>query len=607
MIFEDKQGSAASAVLDRSEVDPKQTWDVEAIFSTDEAWEDAFRMIDEQIPALADYQGRLGESAAVFLEAQKAVERVSIEFGKLYVYAHLKHDENTANPTYMALQSRAMALGAKFGATVSWMEPEMAELSDETLDAYLASGEELGVYAHMIDDLRRNRAHILSDKEEKLLAQLSPVIGASSDTFGILNNADLSFPEIEDEDGNTVEITHSRYGKMMESKDRRVRREAFQKLYSVYDQYKNTLATTLSGSTKGHNITAAIRGFGSAREQALFSNAIPEAVHENLIQVVNENLSLLHRYVDLRKRILGVDELHSYDLYVSLLPDVDMNVSIEEAEEIALAALAPLGEEYVSIVQKAFDDRWIDFAENRGKRSGAYSSGTYGTLPYILMNWQGTLDNLFTLVHELGHSVHSYYSRSMQPYIYSGYSIFLAEIASTLNENLLTEYLLRTKTDPKLGAFVMNHYLDGFKGTVFRQTQFAEFEHQIHLDDQNGVALTADYMSKYYGEMNQRYYGAGLTADSEIALEWSRIPHFYYNYYVYQYSTGFSAATAFFQAIMSEGQPAVDRYLGFLKSGSSAYPLDVLRTAGLDMSTPEPVRSAMQVFERYLNELEDVL
>lgn len=607
MIFEDKMGAGASTVPDRSQVDKAETWDVEAIFTNDEAWEETFRKIEAAVPTLTTFQGRLGESADVFLEAQKTVEEVSIDFGKLYVYSHLKHDENTANPTYMALQSRAMALGAQLGAALSWMEPELAALPDETLDSFLNSSDDLKVYAHMIDDLRRSRAHILSDKEERLLAQLSPVTGASSETFGILNNADLTFPEIKDENGHTVEITHSRYGKMMESQDRRVRQEAFQKLYSVYGQFKNTLATTLTGNTKGHNISADIRGFKSAREQALFSNAIPESVHENLIQTVNDNLGLLHRYVELRKKILAVDELHSYDLYVSLLPDVDMNVSIEEARDISLKALAPLGEDYVAIVEKAFTDRWIDFAENRGKRSGAYSSGTYGTFPYILMNWQGTLDNLFTLVHELGHSVHSYYTRSEQPYTYANYSIFLAEIASTTNENLLTEYLLKTQTDPKVRAYVINHYLDGFKGTVFRQTQFAEFEHQIHKDDQNGVALTAEYMTKFYAEMNQRYYGPALTSDPEIGLEWSRIPHFYYNYYVYQYSTGFSAATAFFKAITEEGQPAVDRYLSFLKAGSSAYPLDVLKTAGLDMSSPEPIEAAMKVFERYLDELEGVL
>lgn len=606
-MFFDTKTKGGSTVLARSEVDPALTWDVEAIFTNDEAWEEAFKAIDTQIPELSTYAGRLGESADVFLEAMKRIETVSIEFGKLYVYAHLKHDEDTSNPNYLGLQSRAMVLGAKFSAAVSWMEPEMAALPDERLDEYLNSREELAVYAHSIDDLRRSKKHILSDKEEKILAELSPVTGAASDTFGILNNADLKFPEITGEDGEPIEITHSRYGKMMESQNRQVRRDAFTQLYSVYDQFKNTLATTLSANTKGHNISANIRNYASAREQALFGNNIPESVHQNLITTVNNNLELLHRYVALRKKVLGYEDLHSYDLYVSLLPDVDMGVTIEEARDITMKALAPLGEEYLSIVDKAFTDRWIDFAENRGKRSGAYSSGTFGTNPYILMNWQGTLDNLFTLVHELGHSVHSYYTRSEQPYHYADYSIFLAEIASTTNENLLTEYLLKTETDPKVRAYVINHYLDGFKGTVFRQTQFAEFEHQIHVDDQNGVALTAEHMTQFYAELNQRYYGPALDADPQIALEWSRIPHFYYNYYVYQYSTGFSAATAFSKAILEEGVPARDRYINFLKSGSSAYPLDVLTKAGLDMSSPEPIEAAMKVFLRYLDELEGIL
>lgn len=606
-MFFDTNNKGGKTVLSRSEVDPALTWDVEAIFATDEAWEEAFKSIDERVPAVAAYEGRLGESAAVFLEANKLLETLSIDLGKLFVYSHLRHDEDTANPTYMGLQSRAMALGAKLGAAAAWVEPEMAALPDEQIDEYLKYNDELAEYAQTIDDLRRSRKHILSDKEERLLAQLSPVTGAASDTFGILNNADLKFPEITGEDGKPTEITHSRYGKMMESQNRDVRRDAFTQLYSVYAQFKNTLATTLSANTKGHNISADIRGYASAREQALFANNIPETVHENLIQTVNKNLNLLHRYVELRKRILGYDELHSYDLYVSLLPDIDMSVSIEEAREISMKALAPLGEEYLSIVDKAFSERWIDFAENRGKRSGAYSSGTYGTRPYILMNWQGTLDNLFTLVHELGHSVHTYYTTQTQPYQYSHYSIFLAEIASTTNENLLTEYLLKTETDPKVRAYVINHYLDGFKGTVFRQTQFAEFEHQIHVDDQNGIALTAEHMTEFYKELNQRYYGAALHADAEIALEWSRIPHFYYNYYVYQYSTGFSAATAFAKAILEEGAAARDRYIDFLKAGSSAYPLDVLTKAGLDMSSPEPIEAAMKVFLRYLDELEGVL
>lgn len=605
-MYFDKDTKAVTEVLDRKDVNPVETWDVEAIFATDDAWEDAFSKLEASLSKFADYQGRLSESPEVFLEAQTTMEEVSIEFGKLYVYSHLRHDEDTANPKYMGMQSRAMALGAKLSAAGSWFDPEMAALSDETLNEYIEH-EKVAMYAHMFDDLRRNRKHILSDKEEKILAQLSPVTSSASETFGILNNADLKFPEIEDENGNMVELTHSRYGKMLESKNPRVRKDAFQKLYTVYDQFKNTLATTLSSSTKGHNISAQIRGFDTARGQALFSNNIPEAVHQNLIDTVGANLHLLHRYMDLRKKILAVDEMHSYDLYVSLLPDIDMHFTIEEARDISLKALAPMGEEYVSIVEKAFDERWIDFAENRGKRSGAYSSGTYGTNPYILMNWQGTLDNLFTLLHELGHSVHSYYSRSEQPYVYAGYSIFLAEIASTTNENLLTDYLLKTETDPKVRAYVINHYLDGFKGTVFRQTQFAEFEHQIHLDDQNGVALTAEHMTKFYSDLNRRYYGEALTFDDEIGLEWSRIPHFYYNYYVYQYSTGFAAATAFSKSILEDGQEAVDRYIGFLKAGSSQYPLEVLQEAGLDMSTPEPIEAAMKVFGTYLDELEGVL
>lgn len=439
------------------------------------------------------------------------------------------------------------------------------------------------------------------------MAQASEVLDASGNTFGMLNNADLKFPTIKDEEGTEVEITHGRYIRFLESEDRRVREEAFKGVYSKYGEFRNTFASTLSGEVKNHNFNATVRKYDSARHAALSSNNIPETVYDNLVKTVNDNLPLLHRYLELRKKVLALDELHMYDLFTPLVKEVKMEVTYEEAKDYVLKGLAPLGEDYLNVLKEGFENRWVDVHENKGKRSGAYSSGTYGTNPYILMNWQNNVNNLFTLVHEFGHSVHSYYTRKCQPYPYGNYSIFVAEVASTCNENLLNDYLLNTIEDEKKRIYLLNHYLEGFRGTLFRQTMFAEFEHTIHLKAQNGEALTADMLTKEYYELNKKYFGENVTIDEEIGLEWARIPHFYYNYYVYQYATGISAATALSKQILEEGEPAVTRYLEFLKSGSSDYPIEVLKKAGVDMTKAEPVQEAMNVFEEKLNELEELL
>lgn len=414
-------------------------------------------------------------------------------------------------------------------------------------------------------------------EQEALLAGASEIFGASSNTFSILNNADLEFPTVQNAEGETIQLSHGVYGQLMESVDPSVREAAFKGLYKVYKQFRNTLASTLGAHVKTHNYKAKIRNYDSARAASLASNHIPESVHETLVAVVNKHLPLLHRYVKLRKKLLNVEELHMYDLYAPLLGEAPIRYSYEEAKEKAIEALKPLGEDYLSIVKEAFSSRWIDVIENQGKRSGAYSSGAYDTAPYILMNWHDSLDQLFTLVHEMGHSVHSYYTRNNQPYVYGDYSIFLAEIASTTNENILTEYLLQTETDPKVRAYVLNHYLDGFKGTIFRQTQFAEFEHFIHTEDAKGTPLTSEYLSEYYGELNAKYYGPEVVRDEEISYEWARIPHFYYNYYVYQYATGFSAASALSKHILAGEEGALEKYLNYLKAGSSDFPIEVMK------------------------------
>jgi len=486
--------------------------------------------------------------------------------------------------------------------------PEILSIDEEKIRLFLREKKELQLYEHALDEINMQRPHVLPAEQEALLAAASEVMNASSNTYGMLNNADLRFPPIKDENGDEVEVTHGRYIRFMESPDRRVRRDAFKAVYDTYAKFKNTFASTLSGQVKRDNFYAKVRKYRSARHAALAANNIPEKVYDQLVETVNKHLHLLHRYVALRKKVLGVDELHMYDLYTPLVKDVKMEITFEEAKDIILKGLAPLGDKYMDVVKKAFEERWIDVRENRGKRSGAYSSGTYGTNPYILLNWQDDVNNLFTLVHELGHSVHSYFTWKTQPFPYGNYSIFVAEVASTCNEALLNDYLLKTIDDEQKRLYLLNHYLEGFRGTVFRQTMFAEFEHLIHQKAQNNEALTAELLTEEYYELNKKYFGEkDIVIDEEIGLEWARIPHFYYNYYVYQYATGFSAATALSEQILTEGQPAVDRYLEFLSAGSSDYPIEVLKKAGVDMTSPEPIEKALKVFEEKLNELEAML
>lgn len=588
----------------REEVAEASTWDLTKIFVDDAAFEVAFKELQAELKQASSYKGTLNKGGAAFLAALEYVLDVSRKLETLYVYSHLKNDQDTANTTYQALYARASSLLAQTSEAISWLEPELLTLSDETIWSYFEEEPKLEVYRHFVKQTVDNRAHVLPAEQEALLAAAGEIFGSPSNTFSVLNNADLVFPTIEGEDGEKIQLSHGIYGQLLESTDRRVREEAFKGLYSVYEQFRNTFASTLSANVKAHNYKAKVRKFASAREAALSSNHIPESVYDTLVDVVNQNLPLLHRYMELRKRLLNLDDLHMYDVYTPLLGEAPISYTYDQAVEKAIQALEPMGEEYLTVVKEAFNNRWIDVVENKGKRSGAYSSGAYDTLPYILMNWHDTLDQLFTLVHEMGHSVHSYFTRSNQPYVYGDYSIFLAEIASTTNENILTEHLLETETDPRVRAYVLNHYLDGFKGTVFRQTQFAEFEHFMHVEDAKGTPLTSEFLSESYGALNKKYYGEALADDPEIRLEWSRIPHFYYNYYVFQYSTGFSAASALAGKILSEGPAALERYLNYLKAGNSDYPIEVMKKAGVDMTQADYIEDAMKMFEQRLNELE---
>ena len=590
--------------MKRSEVPLEQTWDMTTVFPALEDWEKAFEDLSAQKDSVTRYMGRLAESADTLYEAIKGRETLMDDLWKLATYAFHRSDEDTADPVFLAMKGRLGALIAALMGEDAWFEPEVADIPQETLERFMEEKPELSDYRHFFDNILRVKKYQLSAKEEALLAKASQIFSAPDEVFGILSDADMTFEPIRNEKGQEVEMSHSHYSVYLESRDPRVRQEAFASMYKSFGQFRNTCAATLANAIRVNTYNKNVRGFDSGRQAALFMNAIPESVYDSLLEAVNERLPLLHRYVRLRKKMMGAEELHSYDMYVSLVEDIDPHYSFDEAKEILFKALAPLGEEYVRILGKAFDERWIDWAVNAGKRSGAYSGGSYSTNPFILISWQGTLDNLYTLAHELGHSLHSYFTRKNQPFQYGDYPIFLAEIASTCNEILLTDYLLKTAEDDKMRAAVVNHYLDGFKGTVFRQTQFAEFEYLIHQADESGVALTADFLSEKYGELNKKYYGEALTFDPDIANEWARIPHFYYNFYVFQYATGFAAATAFAQAILTEGQPAVDRYLGFLASGSSDWPIDVLKKAGVDMTQAETVVRALDAFERSLGEME---
>ncbi|WP_373323100.1 oligoendopeptidase F [Alkalihalobacterium chitinilyticum] len=598
---------ATKSLPKREEIAKELTWDLEAIFATDGDWETEFGRVNSDLPKLAQYKGKLGETAEQLYQALKQQDDISMRLHQLYTYAHMRYDQDTTNSFYQGLNDRAQGLAAKAGQTASFMTPEIMSIPEDTLNQFVEEHEGLRLYKHALEELNKSRPHVLTEAEEAILAQAAEALSTPSSTFGSLNNADLKFPTVTDEKGEEIEVTHGRFIRFLESPDQRVRRDAFKAVYETYDKFKNTFASTLSGQVKKDIFYANVRKYESARQAALSKNHIPEVVYDQLVSTINDHLHLLHRYVALRKKVLGVEELHMYDLYTPLVKDVKMEVPYEEAKELVLKGVAPLGEEYVNIIKEGYEKRWIDVEENVGKRSGAYSSGAYGTMPYILMNWQDNVNNLFTLAHEIGHSCHSYYTRENQPYPYGDYTIFVAEVASTLNEALLNDYLLKTTDDKKKKLYLLNHFLEGFRGTVFRQTMFAEFEQLIHEKSAAGEALTPELLTKTYYDLNVKYFGNEITIDEEIGLEWARIPHFYYNFYVYQYATGYSAATALSKQILEEGQPAVDRYLEFLKAGSSDYPIQVLQKAGVDMTSADPIKQACAVFEQTLTEMEKLL
>lgn len=587
----------------RNEIEEKYTWDLSTIFPTDEAFEVELAQVSEEVKKAASLAGHLLDSADSLLTTTEVQLDLMRRIEKLYSYAHMKNDQDTRVAKYQEYQAKGMTLYSDFGQSFAFYEPEFMAITEEQYQAFLAEQPALQLYQHYFDKLLKKKAHILTQREEELLAGAGEIFGAAGETFAILDNADIVFPMVHDEDGNEVQLSHGNYITLVESKNREVRKEAYEALYSVYEQYQHTYAKTLQTNVKVHNYNAKVRKFSSAREAALSADFVPESVYDSLVSAVNKHLPLLQRYIALRAKILGISDLKMYDMYTPL-SETDYKFTYEEALAKSEEVLAILGEDYLSRVKTAFSERWIDVHENQGKRSGAYSGGSYDTNAFMLLNWQDTLDNLFTLVHETGHSMHSSYTRETQPYVYGDYSIFLAEIASTTNENILTEKLLEEVEDDATRFAILNHFLDGFRGTVFRQTQFAEFEHAIHKADQEGQVLTSEFLNELYADLNEKYYGLKKEDNPQIQYEWARIPHFYYDYYVFQYSTGFSAASALAEKIVHGSQEDKDKYLDYLKAGNSDYPLNVIKKAGVDMEKEDYLNAAFAVFERRLDEFE---
>ena len=592
----------------RSEIPVEMTWDLESIFATDQVWEDNFAYVNQQLPKLAQLQGSLGQTGQTLLQALQMNDQLAEVLGRLLVYATMRYHEDTTRTHYQALSDRAASLAAEAGTATAFFIPEILAIPAERMESYFAQEAGLALYRHQIDDIIRAKPHVRSAEVEQVLAGFQELAQAPDRTFEMIDNADLPpfLPTIHDDEGNEVQLTTGNYGVYSRSVKREVRQAAFEGIHSTFKKLQNTIATNLGNQVKKNLIYARARRYDSTLAAALDGNNIPTTVYTNLVSTVNAKLPTLHRYLAVRQKILKLDGgQHIYDLYAPLVGEAKVSVAFDEARAKVAAALGPLGSEYTTALSSGMQSRWIDVLENQGKRSGAYSWGSYGTHPFVLLNYQSQLDDMFTLAHEMGHSMHSYFTRATQPYPYADYTIFLAEIASTLNEAMLTHYLLETTADKAVRAYIINHYLDGFRATLFRQTMFADFELQIHQQAEAGESLTPELLCTIYKTLNDRYYGdGGVVVDDLVAWEWSRIPHFYSSFYVYQYATGISASAALARQIINEGQPAVERYLRLLRSGSSGYSIDLLRDAGVDMTTPAPVEAAIAEFDDYVGKLE---
>lgn len=592
----------------RDQIDSKYKWNIEAMIPDESVISGELETIKKEAEVYGeDFAGRLTESADTLLAAFQKRDDIWRRLEKIYVYARMRRDENNAETKYQAMADQCNSVIAAVSASMAFFTPELLSASEETILAYIDAAPGLEIYRFAICDTMRQKAHTLTQAEENILAQMSEITGATNDIFTMLNNADIKFGTIIDEDGDETEVTHGNFIKFMESHDRDVRKNAYNAVYDAYKELINTIAAAYNYNTKTDVVSARIRKYESARAAALSGDNIPAEVYDNLVAEVHKNLPAMHRYVELRKKLLGVDKLYMYDMYVPLIKLPETSVSFEEGLDIMRDALQPLGEEYLTKMNKGIEEGWIDVYENKGKTSGAYSFGCYDSYPYILLNYTDTLKDVFTIIHEMGHSMHSRYTRDEQPYIYGSHSIFTAEVASTVNESLLMQHLLRTKDEKEMRKYLLNMHLEEFRTTLFRQTMFAEFEDITHKAIESGETLTAEWMCQQYEDLNAQYYGSAVEKDDVIRYEWARIPHFYNAFYVYKYATGYSAATAISKQILTEGKPAAQDYIRFLKTGESDHPIELLKIAGVDMSSPLPVQQAMETFNQLLDEFESLL
>lgn len=590
----------------RSEVPEQFKWALEDIYATDEKWTEDLQKLKAMPERIAAFKGRLSESADTLYDFMQLSDEISVLCDSLGNYAQRRSDEDTANAKYQGFIGQLMNAYVAVNSAGSFETPEIISIEEDKLQKFYEDKPELKLYKRALDKLRRKKAHILSEAEEKILALTGEMGQSPENIYSMFSDADLRFPDAVDKDGKAHQVTHGSYIPLVQSEDRVLRKSAFESMYGTFDKFKNTCAATLSAQIKAVNFYAKARRYDSSLEAALDGTEVPVSVYKNLIEAVHDNMHYMYDYVALRKKLLGVDELHFYDLYTPVVPDADMKITFEEAKETVLKALAPMGEDYLAILKEGFENRWIDVYENEGKTSGAYSAGAR-VHPYVLLNHKDTLNCMFTLAHEMGHAIHSYLSNKNQPVVYSDYVIFVAEVASTCNEALLMQYLLKNTEDKKQRAYLINYFLEQFRTTLYRQTMFAEFELKINEMVAAGESLTAEGLNELYGELNKLYFGDGIVLDDEIKLEWARIPHFYYDYYVYQYATGYSAAIALSQRILKYGEPAVKDYIGFLKGGCSTDPISLLKGAGVDMATTQPINEALAMFGELVKEMEEAM
>lgn len=590
----------------RKEIEAKYKWNVEKMYATDEVWEEDFKKLQEIAPRLGEYKGKLNEAKTLLQYLNNYVDVLSL-FEDLAVYAHLRGDEDTANSKYQIMKDKISTYGAEFSAITSFFIPEVLKMKENQIKKLIEEEDGLKLYEFFLEQIMEKKPHVLSEEEEKILASVSDCLSAPGNIFGMFTNADMTFPVIRDEEENEVELTEGNYTVFIRSKDRRVRKEAFEALFGTYEKFKNTVATTYTASHKNFIFKAKTRKYNSALESSLKPDKIPVEVYHNVVDTINKNLASLHRYVDIKKRLLGLEEIHMYDLYVSVIDAPEFNVEYEDGVILCEKALEPLGAEYLDIFREGIEEGWIDVYENKGKRGGAYSSGSYNSMPYVLLNYNNQVNDVSTLAHEMGHSIHSYYARKNQPYIYADYVLFCAEVASTTNECLLMDYLIKNEKDKARRLFLINQQLEGIRTTVFRQTMFAEFELLTHEKMEEGESLSSEELCRIYHDLNEKYFGKSMVVDKGIDMEWSRIPHFYRDFYVYQYVTGFAAANSFSQIILNGTEEDVEKYKGFLKAGGSDYPINILKNAGVDMTTPKPLEDTIRRFDELLDMLEKEL